>query len=127
MPNRDAYSGLTLPEAVRLVAERHHEQRARHISADEYQMLLRALRHRRPADDPGATGGVPGDPPGRTATVGVADLCAPSHDQPGSAAHPMNAFPQRLLNHFLRLGWAAKAYVRGGRQANLWGRRHGVR
>lgn len=26
----------------------------------------------------------------------------PSHGQPGSAAHPMNAFPQRLLNHFLR-------------------------
>lgn len=39
-------------------------------------------------------------------TVGVADSCAPSRDQPGSTAHPMNAYPQALLNRFLREGWA---------------------
>jgi pimeloyl-ACP methyl ester carboxylesterase len=39
-------------------------------------------------------------------TVGVADLCAPSRDQPDSGAHPMNAYPEALLNCFLRLGWA---------------------
>jgi hypothetical protein len=39
-------------------------------------------------------------------TVGVADSCAPSRDQPGSSAHAMNAYPQALLNRFLRQGWA---------------------
>jgi hypothetical protein len=39
-------------------------------------------------------------------TVGVADSCAPSRDRPASSAHPMNAYPQALLNHFLRQGWA---------------------
>ena len=39
-------------------------------------------------------------------TVGVADSCAPSRDQPSSSAHLMNAYPQTLLNHFLRQGWA---------------------
>jgi hypothetical protein len=38
-------------------------------------------------------------------TVGVA-LCAPSRDQPASPAHPMNAYPQTLLNTFLRQGYA---------------------
>ncbi len=42
MPNRDAYVGLTLADAVRQVAERHHEPRTRHISADEYQLLVEA-------------------------------------------------------------------------------------
>jgi Secretory lipase len=39
-------------------------------------------------------------------TVGVADLCAPSRDQPDSLAHPMNAYPQTLLNTLLRNGYA---------------------
>lgn len=42
MPNRVAYDGLTLADAVRELAERHYEQRTRHISADEHQLLLRA-------------------------------------------------------------------------------------
>lgn len=42
VPNRASYVDLTLAEAVRQLAERHYEQRTRHISADEYQMLLRA-------------------------------------------------------------------------------------
>ena len=33
-------------------------------------------------------------------TVGVADLCAPSRDQPNSQAHPMNVYVQTLLNAF---------------------------
>jgi pimeloyl-ACP methyl ester carboxylesterase len=39
-------------------------------------------------------------------TVGVADLCAPSRDQPISRAHPMNVYVHTLLNAFLREGWA---------------------
>jgi pimeloyl-ACP methyl ester carboxylesterase len=39
-------------------------------------------------------------------TVGVADLCAPSRDQPVSQAHPMNVYVHTLLNAFLREGWA---------------------
>lgn len=39
-------------------------------------------------------------------TVGVADLCAPSRDQPDSLAHPMNAYPQTLLSTFLENGYA---------------------
>ena len=39
-------------------------------------------------------------------TVGVASLCAPSRDQPSSQAHPMNAYPQTLLNALLRQGYA---------------------
>ncbi|MGH8543858.1 MAG: hypothetical protein ACREX3_09570 [Gammaproteobacteria bacterium] len=42
MPNRAVYADLTLAEALRQLAERHHEQRTRHISSDEYQLLLRA-------------------------------------------------------------------------------------
>jgi Secretory lipase len=38
-------------------------------------------------------------------TVGVADLCAPSRDQPDSLAHPMNAYPQTLLNTLLQNGY----------------------
>ena len=33
-------------------------------------------------------------------TVGVADLCAPSRNQPSSQAHPMNVYVQTLLNAF---------------------------
>ncbi|MBO2451725.1 alpha/beta fold hydrolase [Actinomadura barringtoniae] len=39
-------------------------------------------------------------------TVGVADGCAPSRDTEGSLAHPMNAYPQAMLNRFLREKWA---------------------
>jgi hypothetical protein len=39
-------------------------------------------------------------------TVGVADQCAFSRDQPSSQAHPMNAYVHTLLNAFLREGWA---------------------
>ena len=39
-------------------------------------------------------------------TVGVADLCAPSRDEPSSQAHPMNVYVQTLLNALLREGWA---------------------
>jgi len=39
-------------------------------------------------------------------TVGVAHLCAPSRDTLASGAHPMNAVPQRMLNYFLKNGWA---------------------
>jgi alpha-beta hydrolase superfamily lysophospholipase len=39
-------------------------------------------------------------------TTGVADLCAPSRDYPGSLAHPMNAYVQTLLNTFLQNGYA---------------------
>jgi pimeloyl-ACP methyl ester carboxylesterase len=39
-------------------------------------------------------------------TVGVASSCAPSRDRPESLAHPMNAFPQTLLNTLLRRGYA---------------------
>lgn len=42
MPNRAIYADLTLAEAIRQLAERHHEHRTRHISVDEYQRLLRA-------------------------------------------------------------------------------------
>jgi hypothetical protein len=37
-------------------------------------------------------------------TVGVADLCAPSRDTPDSLAHPMNVYPQTLLNTLLQNG-----------------------
>ena len=39
-------------------------------------------------------------------TVGVADLCAPSRDTPDSLAHPMNTYPQTLLNTLLQNGYA---------------------
>lgn len=42
MPNRAIYANLTLAEAIRELADRHHEPRTRHISADEYQLLVRA-------------------------------------------------------------------------------------
>ncbi len=42
MPGRDDYEGMSLGQAVRWLAERHHEHATRHISADEYQLLLRA-------------------------------------------------------------------------------------
>lgn len=42
MPNRAIYADLSLAEAIRQLAERHHEPRTRHLSVDEYQLLLRA-------------------------------------------------------------------------------------
>ena len=42
MARRQNYEGHSLGHAVRLLAEEHHEARTRHISADEYELLLRA-------------------------------------------------------------------------------------
>jgi hypothetical protein len=39
-------------------------------------------------------------------TVGSADVCAPSRDTDGSAAHIFNRFPHVLLNAFVQQGWA---------------------
>jgi len=39
-------------------------------------------------------------------TVGVAHMCAPSRDRLESDAHPVNVYPQDLLNNFLSQGWA---------------------
>lgn len=39
-------------------------------------------------------------------TVGVANLAAPSRDRGDTGASPMNAYPNGLLNSFLRRGWA---------------------
>ena len=42
MPDRKTYAGLSLADALRYVAEHHHDQRTRHITEDEYELLLRA-------------------------------------------------------------------------------------
>ncbi|HSH59562.1 MAG TPA: hypothetical protein VK988_07960 [Acidimicrobiales bacterium] len=42
MPQRKHYEGMSLAQAVRSLAERHHEQATRHISGDEHALLLRA-------------------------------------------------------------------------------------
>lgn len=42
MPSRAEYETLSLAEAVRRLAEGHYEPRTRHLSTDEYQLLLRA-------------------------------------------------------------------------------------
>ncbi|MFF1874872.1 alpha/beta hydrolase family protein [Kitasatospora herbaricolor] len=39
-------------------------------------------------------------------TVGVANIVAPSRDRGDTGASPMNAYPNDLLNSFLRRGWA---------------------
>ncbi|MCM2416824.1 alpha/beta hydrolase [Streptomyces sp. RKAG293] len=39
-------------------------------------------------------------------TVGVANSVAPSRDRSDTGASPMNAYPNGLLNSFLRRGWA---------------------
>ncbi|WP_329611610.1 alpha/beta hydrolase [Kitasatospora herbaricolor] len=39
-------------------------------------------------------------------TVGVANFVAPSRDRGDTGASPMNAYPNDLLNSFLRRGWA---------------------
>lgn len=43
MPNRQYYAELSLAEAVRAMAEHHYNPRTRHISRDEYELLLRAV------------------------------------------------------------------------------------
>ncbi|MGI8758396.1 MAG: hypothetical protein ACR2K0_03735 [Acidimicrobiales bacterium] len=42
MARRQTYEGLSLAEAVRVLADGHYEARTRHISADEHQLLLQA-------------------------------------------------------------------------------------
>ncbi|MCY1041578.1 alpha/beta fold hydrolase [Corallococcus sp. bb12-1] len=39
-------------------------------------------------------------------TLGIADKCAPSRDAIGASAHYFNQAPHRLLNQFLKKGWA---------------------
>ncbi|NPC74803.1 alpha/beta fold hydrolase [Corallococcus exiguus] len=39
-------------------------------------------------------------------TLGIADKCAPSRDELGASAHWYNQAPHRLLNQFLKQGWA---------------------
>jgi hypothetical protein len=40
MPDRDFYAGLSLREQLRRFAEHHYDEKTRHISADEHEMLL---------------------------------------------------------------------------------------
>jgi|GEM_PF-2751348 len=42
MPNRAFYDGLSLAGAIRRLADHHYEPDNRHISRDEYELLLRA-------------------------------------------------------------------------------------
>lgn len=42
MPQRQDYQGLSLADAVRYLAEHHGEERTRHLSRDEYELLQRA-------------------------------------------------------------------------------------
>lgn len=42
MPRRAEYEGLTLAEAIRKVADHHFASRTRHLSQDEYELLVRA-------------------------------------------------------------------------------------
>jgi hypothetical protein len=42
MPRRNEYEKLTLADAVRRLADNHYEDRTRHLSSDEYELLQRA-------------------------------------------------------------------------------------
>jgi hypothetical protein len=42
VPSRVEYTTLSLSKAVRHLAELHYEARTRHLSHDEYELLLRA-------------------------------------------------------------------------------------
>ncbi len=42
MPNSTYYSGMTLADAVRKLAEHHYDRESRHISAAEHALLVRA-------------------------------------------------------------------------------------
>lgn len=42
MPQRDLYCNLSLADAIRYLAEHHGEERTRHLSQDEYELLQRA-------------------------------------------------------------------------------------
>lgn len=42
MPKRNDYETLTLADAVRTFAEHHAAVKNRHISRDEYELLIRA-------------------------------------------------------------------------------------
>ncbi len=43
MPQREFYAGLSLREQLRRFAEHHYDEENRHISADEYEMLLQVI------------------------------------------------------------------------------------
>jgi hypothetical protein len=52
MPRKTEYQDLSLGAAIRHLAEHHYEQRIRHLSHDEYRLLLRAaeaIERARPA------------------------------------------------------------------------------
>ena len=42
MPQQEHYHNLSLPAAVRKFADHHHQQETRHISGDEYRILIEA-------------------------------------------------------------------------------------
>jgi NAD-dependent DNA ligase len=42
MPQRADYENRTLAEAIRQLAEHHHTKQNRHISRDEYDLLIQA-------------------------------------------------------------------------------------
>jgi hypothetical protein len=42
VPKREDYEGMTLGEKVRHLAEHHKEHRTRHLSRDEYDILMDA-------------------------------------------------------------------------------------
>jgi hypothetical protein len=44
MPKGDYYKGLRLAAAIRKMAEHHHALKNRHISEDEYRLLLDAAK-----------------------------------------------------------------------------------
>jgi hypothetical protein len=44
MPPRDFYSGLTQGDALRKFADHHYETGTRHISRDEYELLIEIAR-----------------------------------------------------------------------------------
>lgn len=43
MPDRTKYQGKSLADALDAFAEHHYEERTRHISADEYELLKQAV------------------------------------------------------------------------------------
>jgi pimeloyl-ACP methyl ester carboxylesterase len=62
-------------------------------------------------------------------TLGIADKCAPSRDGIGASAHYFNHAPHRLLNQFLKQGWAVvmtdyEGLGTPGRHPYMLGRSH---
>ena len=50
MPKESYYDGLVLSEAIEALAEHHYEQRTRHLSTIEYEMLRRAAEQLRTSE-----------------------------------------------------------------------------